>query len=364
MALVSIGPTHWPTQPINVLPSFANLTIDAADEVAAFVFRVWRAGTVTRLHFRTGTVTTGATVDVRLETVGADGLGTGTLFGTNTNVAHVIADANDNVWHRTAALTGSATVAVGDLVAVVIVNPTVSAGNLIISAGTNTALYGGVAPYSLSPTRATKSVSAPICALEYDDGVLRGPLACIPMHTTTTNLTLNTGTNPDEAAAYLTLPFPCRVIGWWGNIAVAAGADYRVSLYEDGNTTPLLTKDYDGDQVAAAGIGGQEQPFGSALELDAGIYRLGLVPLTANSLTARYWEVSSAHPTLLDTISGGADCHYSSRNRSGTTDPDAAAWAQTANRRMMLGLLIDQIDDGAGAGGGLADSVFGGAVVR
>lgn len=347
MALVDSGPSYFPVQPPGN-PAVTNLTLDAADEVAAYVFAAPRAGNVTRLHFRTATVTTGATMDVRLETVGADGLGTGTLLGANTNVAHVLANTDDNLWIRTAALTAAAAVTFGQLLALVIVNPTVSPGTLNIAGGLATAIFTGIAPYSLNPTRANRSQVIPLCALEYDDGVILAPVACNPVATIPTNLALNTGTNPDEAAAYLTVPTACRVIGWYGMLGLAAGADYRVSLYANGNNTPLLTRDYDGDVTGiVTNIFGAERLFSSKLELTAGIYRLGVVPLTANSVTVRYWEVAAAHPTLLNSLSGGAGVHYSQRNRSGISDPDAAAWTEITNRRLMLGLIIDQIEGGS-----------------
>ena len=63
-----------------------NRTSEAANEQAAGVFQAPFTGTIDKVIFATGTVATGGTVDVRLETVSiANGDPTGTLLGTNSN---------------------------------------------------------------------------------------------------------------------------------------------------------------------------------------------------------------------------------------------------------------------------------------
>jgi hypothetical protein len=101
----------------DVVPIFVN-----AGEYA-YIFRAPKTGTITKVGFRTVTVITGATVDVRLETVSAtDGHPTGSLVGTNANASQVIADTNDNVFF-TVTLTAGASVTAGDVLAVVVVAP-------------------------------------------------------------------------------------------------------------------------------------------------------------------------------------------------------------------------------------------------
>lgn len=354
MSLVNIGPTPWPFVFPSESVSLANILLDAGDEVASAAIRIPRDGTIVRAHFRTNTVTTGATVDVRMETV-VNGEPSGTLFGTNTNIAKVIADGDDNVWHRTDALTGSATVVAGDLVALSVVNPSVSPGTLNIAGSSNAAFSGRVGwPHCFGPTRATKiNDQNPVCALEYDDGSFAIPTGSFPIYTAVTAVALNTGTNPDEAAVYFTALGKMRVIGWQAAMALAADANYRVNLYENGNNTPLLTKEYDGDAKSTTSARHVSELFDDVYTLTSGtIYRLGFVPLTANSVTMRYIEVNSSYPLLLDEVSGRSTMHYSSRNRAGTTDPDTEAWSQVANRRLLAGLIIDQVDDGAGGGDG------------
>lgn len=358
-----VGPYHWP--PAATSPSgaaFSNLTLDAADEIAAGVFvaniPAGASKTAVRVHFLTGTVTTGATVDVRLETVNTSGQPSGTLFGTNTNVSHVIANGDDNVWLRTAALTGSATITRGDKIAVVVVNPSSSFGNLVLpTAGVVYQAVRGM-PSAFSPNRTTRVDQAtPLaCAIEFDDGTFMVPDGSYPMNAMAT-VSANTGTNPDELAMYWTEAAKRTVRGWHASLSAAAGADFRVSLYEGSSNTPVLTKDYDGDLFSTT-LRFQEAPWDTDYTLTPGtVYRLGFLPLTANSIGMRYWECHSSYLALLDAVAGGQALHYSARNRSGTTDPDAAAWSQTTNRRLFAGVTVTHGDDGAGGGSSNAKSL-------
>lgn len=90
MALQSI--THgypFPAPPLTAAgaPSLGNYLLDANGEKAALVFAATAAKAIRKIHFRTGTVTTGDTVDCRVETVdtAANGDPTGTLHTTNSN---------------------------------------------------------------------------------------------------------------------------------------------------------------------------------------------------------------------------------------------------------------------------------------
>jgi hypothetical protein len=355
MTMVDIGVMPWPSPPTGSLPSFASILLDAADEAAASIIRIPRAGTIVRGHFRTGTVTTGGTgdIDIRAETV-SNGQATGTLFGANTNINHDLTDGDDNTWIRSAAFTSSFAVALGDQVALAVVNPSSNFGNfnVVTSSMTSLIVSPGVS-HAFGPTRATKiDLAAPIMALEYDDGSFAIPAGCFPMHTAATALALTTSSNPDEAALYFTALAKMRVVGWWMAAALNAGADYRVNLYENGNDTPLLSADYDGDHTSSTGSRTYVELFDDAYTLTAGtVYRLGFLATTANQVALRYWEVSSSYLNLLDCVSGKKTTYYSARNRSGTSDPDAAAWSETTNRRLIAGLLVDQIDDGTGGGG-------------
>lgn len=337
--------------PLSLMASAANAVsdlIDAADEVACFIMAV-KAGNIVAVHWPTATVTTGGTLDVRLETVDtANGQPSGTLWGTTTNGAQVVVSTDDNVWFRTA-LTLAAAVNAGDIVAVVIANPTVSFANMNIKEGL--AIYSGSLrlPYGANPLRSNLNIAPPAIHLEYDDGSLLAAPNVIPF--ARTGLALNTGTNPDEAALLFTPAFPGRVVGWEAVLTVAASADYRVALYASGNNTPLLTKSMDADVKAAATAGVYGAFFTGTQVLTVGtIYRLAIVPTTANSVTIQYFDGPTAASI---TNFFGNTVGYSARNRSGTSDPDSAAWSDTTTRVPAIVPIIDQLDNGTGAGGGV-----------
>ena len=114
----------WPSS-VSGLPNIGGVayTLDAGSEKAAVIDSAVAAKSIRKVRFRTGTVTTGATLDIRIETLDASGDPSGTLWAANTNVSHVLNATDDNVWLVTGALTADATLAVGDKYAIVIVNP-------------------------------------------------------------------------------------------------------------------------------------------------------------------------------------------------------------------------------------------------
>lgn len=150
-------------------PSFQDLLIDAASEKAASIVRAGKTGTIDKVGFKTRTVTTGDTVDVRLETVDlATGNPSGTLLGTNSNGSQVIGDADDNTWFTTALTTGVA-VTKGDLFAVVIVNGSVP-GNMNIAAfNWNRSLFPYALLFTTVWTRPGTNRGSNF-SFEYDDG--------------------------------------------------------------------------------------------------------------------------------------------------------------------------------------------------
>jgi len=87
-SLVDVGEMSWPVPYVSGPDTAGNRIIDAAGEKVAFIFEAPKTGTIDRLLFRTLGVTSGATVDVRLETIDAsNGHPSGTLWGTDTNGA-------------------------------------------------------------------------------------------------------------------------------------------------------------------------------------------------------------------------------------------------------------------------------------
>lgn len=360
MALVSTPGLYFPQPLFSSAVGPAGL-IDAADEMAYGVYIAPKTGNIRNIHFRTGTVTTGGTgdIDIRIETVNTSGEPSGTLWGTNTNIAYNLLDTDDNSTIRTANLTASAAVNKGDPFAVVLKNPTVNFGNFNILKGFSglDAVVGF--PFAGGPLSTNKTDQRkPPFLIEYDDSTIYNPTGGLVGAFGVVSVTINTGTDPNEVALYFTAPASMRVTGWIAMFTLIAGQSYRISLYESGNNTPLLTNDYDTDLgVGAAGVRIYSAYFSSTYTLVKNtVYRLAVLPLTASSLVLQ--RLTALSNASFDSL-GLPGAQYSTRNRTSTTDPDTAAWTETSTQRLQISLEVDQIDDGTGSGGTVYHHIIG-----
>lgn len=348
MALQSFGGSVlWPPTGINITttPAFltTQYTIDAAGESAAAIFRVPKTGTISAVTFRTATVTTGATVDVRLETVDlATGFPSGTLWAANTNGAQAIADANDNVVFTTT-LTSGASVTQGDLIAMVIVTP--SGAMQITGWNTQNAVDF---PYGALFTASWASVAAvaPMAGMQYNDGSYAF-IPNIPVISTLTQTSYGTGTNPNHRALRFQVTAPCRVCGYW--VVGDLDGDCDVLLVADSwdgtNGNALARVSLDTNVRRVTGFGAQLGAFDTSVTLTANTtYRLVLKPTTATTISMSAYTVASA--AQLDQCGGNQQCYLSTANNPN----DATDWTDTTTTRPLMGLMIDQFDDGASAG--------------
>lgn len=353
MALTSFGGLlRWPEVGSDIITTIGFTTttylIDAADEKAAAILQAPKTGTISAITFRTGVVTTGATVDVRVETVDpATGDPTGTLFGTNTNGSQVIGNGDDQVLFTTT-LTAGASVTQGDLLAVVIVNPAGSPGNMqILTLSTNTISFGYF-PYGSLYTGSWAKIAAPppISGLQYNDGSY-GYIPSVVIAATTTTTSFNSGTNPNHRALRFQVTAPCRVRGCW--VAVDLDGDADVLLVADNwdgtNGAALARVSLDKDVRRAATPGAFFEMFPTSVTLAANTtYRLVLKPTSVTNIVAQAYTVAST--AQFDQNGGNQQCYLSTANNpTGSGD-----WSPTTTTRPFMGLLIDQFDDGASVG--------------
>lgn len=342
MGLTTIGTMYYPPIGWYTLPALGNaILLDAAAEKCAFVLRAPQAGNIRKIHFVTGTVTTGATVDVRIETVSAtNGDPTGTLWAANTNVAHTINNTDDNAWLTTAALTADATVAVGDLFAVVIVNDSGSPGNLNIMT-TNSWSFSAL-PYTDHYTASwSKSSGAggPIVVLEYSDGTTPRIPGVDPFYAVT-NATSSSATL--YRGMEITMPFTCRAIGFWTFAKPAASSSYTFKLFDADGTTALATNVLDSDQYANFYYV-LRIPFAAAVTLKAGSkYWLAGTSDGANNLRLEYVDYATSA-----ILANCAPCGVASWSQA-TSPTGTGDWTNTATRQPAMGLIIDQIDVSSG----------------
>jgi hypothetical protein len=305
-------------------------------------------------------VTTGATLDVRLETVNATtGMPSGTLYGTNTNGSHAVLDANDTVVHTTQ-LTADAAATQGDLVAVVFVNPSASFGNMQISCNSAQMEVQNF-PYNASFAASwSKGVTLgpPMFALEYDDGTY-APIAGVhPPATAITASTVNTGTTPDVFGVRFRFAFAVRVRGCyvWMNGGGNPAVRLVSSAYHQANATGILAPcDTDGD-VRQQGIADiHHLMFPSSVDLSANTdYRLIVEPTTATSMV--FYDFTVGALAQLDAWPGGRNFHLSTA-KDPTGDGDWTNYNSGTFRMPYIGLLIDAIDAGSAGGGSIFGSV-------
>lgn len=253
-AYAGIGKFLWPN-PCGLPTNAASTqTMTAATDAVASRFSCPKTGNIDRVYWRTGTVTTGCTLDVRLETVGSDGYPSGTLAGTNANASRVVANTDDNVWFETT-LTTPLAVTEGQMLYMVfrVASGTPSL-NLARPNGIDLIPDGAMSIRYASSVWGTKQV--PLHAgVRYDDGTYPD----VWMHSafvgspSATNVTAST--NPDEYGAKLTLPFGAQILGiWCRGASTASSSTFNANLYNSDGSVLLAQQSFEAYNVRAAGI--------------------------------------------------------------------------------------------------------------
>jgi len=312
--------------------SLSTKTLDASTDKLAYVFQIPKSGNVTKIGFRTSTVTVADTLKITLQTVDSSGNPTGTLYGGSALVTQ--AAPASNTWYEVTLGTPAAAIQ-GDVVAAVIEFNSYVAGNLQITIHAD----GPKFPFINQNDAAAWAHQSGgiIMSLGYDDGSY-GMNNTLPI-TAFTSQAYNSGSTPDERALKFSIPVTCRVCGASINIATAAGANFDVVLYDTDGTTVLASVSMDGDVKGGTAMNRMVVYFPTPVTLTAGAsYRLSVKPTTANSVTVIEMTVNNA--AYLEAIPGGTTCILSTRT-------DAGAWSDTTTIRPKQGLIIDQLDDGS-----------------
>ena len=323
-----------------------NTLIDAAGEKACAVFVVPKSGNIDRVGFLTRTVTTSETLRVGLETVDSSYLPTGTQYGGSA-VGTQVAPAANSFYEVTLATPAAAVI--GDIIAAV-VQFDAAIGNLQIGnwdgfGGAQLAAIPFVAQYTGGAW--SKLGSTPGLSIRYDDGTYEfvGAVPFKPRN----DVFFQSGSTPDERGNIVRLPVQMRA--WGVQFGTGSANDFDIVLYDSDGSTVLRSLSFAGAQIP--GINGRTHwvPFASPVTLNADTdYRLTFKPTVTSNLNIREVEVITS--AMLDMLPGGSAIHKTSRT-------DAGAWTQDTLRRVWaLGLVVDQIHDGSGGGGGI-NSVWG-----
>lgn len=337
MALQTIKPILLPNAPHFNNWDWGPVLIDAAGEKVGFVIEVPKTGIIAKIGFMTNTVVTAQTLRVSLQTVGAtDGNPTGTLYGGST--AGTQASPASNTFYLVTLGTG-ASATIGDVISAVI-EFDATVGNLYIN-GLYThqgSGFGVQFPYTRSFTTVwgIEGNSIPVLAIEYSDGTYEYVGGAYPL-AATFNTAFNSGSTPDERALKMNLPFACRAIGfWWYGITDLGDCD--IVLYQ-GTTaleTRTLDKDFKGNNIQ----GWYKRRFPASRILTSNTdYYLSIKPTSTSNVTSFEATVNAA--AMMDQFELGQKLTFASRT-------DAGAWSADTLRRPLIGLIIDQLDDGAG----------------
>lgn len=346
MTLVSLpSPIAWPGL-IGLAtnqPAFGGVTtVSSAGHYHAYIFCAKEDMTISHVSFRAGTATGSPTIEVRIETVDASGLPSGTLWATDTNGTTGTISTNTNVLQ---ALTASASITKGQLFCVML--KYASGTSQVISQLSTFMLpigHGGLT-YQVantgSPTKSALTTSLACIGLGSSSTTFYQVPGAIPVSGVGGGTFNNT--NSAKRGLRFTIPMNCRAIGMrWYN--ANASGNYNAVLFSDaGSELSSSSTAFDGDYNAASNNGPLTVYFDNTVTLTAGTtYRIAIEPSSATNVNVSTITLPSAD--YRGATPAGTTAHY--------TTFATATWTDTATDQVpMMDLLIDQIDDGAGTGG-------------
>ncbi len=350
MALVTLpgGPILWPYFPFHGLALFsATFALTAVGHKIASIFKVPRTGNIVAVSFATAFTSTGApTVTAAIKALDAAYDPTATNYGGSTPSLASPALSTNTAYEL--ALQGAAAAAAGDYVAALL---ELASGTQIDIRGVGLDDNGSVGfPFAdhFTAAWARTTGSCPPIAIKYDDGTYEY-IGSNPAAPHLNAFAFNNGSAPNERARKLPVPFKGRASGLWAMAVIAAAAD--LILYD--GTTPLRTIAMASARRAGTGQAMYAEFFGqdkaSYPTLDSlGSYRVGLKPTSVSDVSLYYEQY--VNNAVLGGLAGGITSHHS--GRSGGAWDDATAGYNTIVP--VMGVMIDQLDDGVGGGGGQA----------
>ena len=362
---------EFPTR--NVLTTGTGLTnvvvtISANGDYAAMVFVAESAITAKKIGFRTGTVTvSGKTIEYSIQTVGADGLPTGTtvVSGTTTTAP------TSNTWNEFT-FTGTGSLSKGTLYAVVVKASDASwSGNLPIRTQVS-GVEAGVVPYSVA--KEAGGAAAPVSNRNMEtfyvvDNDGSPKVYGWPFDTDTTTVAI--GINPDEAGMQFLIPTTVCSTYRVSGIRVATNTTLNASApnlgiaiynWNNGNYEAALETNSFPNRAQAlstAALGQYEYYFDSPPTLATGnkyvvsLYTTDPAFTTVALTTVRGMDVSDTLKPAMWDNTNGYEWNYVSRAL--TTDN----WTTTANRVLSISLIIEILSLPGGGGSTAANPLVG-----
>lgn len=325
--------------------STSYVALNVASDKVGWVFQVPKTGDIRKWCFATYTVNTGATMDVRAETVSTStGYPSGTLWGTTTNGAQVILDSDDNAGFCTQ-FTADASVTRGQYIGMVVANPGTSYGNMVIPVFGDDLIE---VPYMCKHDGAawvTKYQYGALGAAEYSDGSYEPVWGMLPIKAVNT-VSFNSGSATKVRGLRFKLPFPATITGVTFNVDMSGLGDFIAEFYDSDATTVLTSATFDADlTVRSTSASSLQLIFDAAVNLVKDVwYRVAIKPTSVTNIKLADFDVQTA--AMMDAASGGQNFHYTS---SAVTAPTGEAdWSNTTTKRPFLYLLFRGFDAGTG----------------
>ena len=336
----------WPNiVRVNSTPSITGTgSQSAAGHYYATVFKAKTAMTISHVGGYIQAVSGSPTCDVRVETVDATtGLPTGTLWNSGTtNDSNLLSGTLTTGW-LLSALTHSASISLGDYVAIVF---RYNSGTSYNVGKLASFVLQATFPYDIVNTASTtkSALTGSLLALGNSATTFYTITNCL-VASAVTNTTFN-NTNSQAQGARFQVPFKCRCIGLkWFNNSQGSQGDFNAAIYDDAGTELSSSSTaFDKDIVTASAAGGLYLPFDSPVTLSpATWYRAAIEPTSATNVAMSHLTLPSLD--YRSAMPGGTNFFYVTRT-SGT-------WTDTQTDHVpLIDLMIDQLDDGVSTSGG------------
>lgn len=356
MTLVTLSrPIAWP----GICGSYDNgmfitntASLTSAGHYVAYVMAAQQDMVVSHVGIRFSNNAGSPTSTITIETVDATtGLPTGTLWSTNTTVTTGTITANTYVL---SALTASATITKGQVFCVKVALASGTNQSISCLSGQSTFARFNNLPYVVNntgtPTVGVWQNFIATLSLGSSATTLYQLEACMPVTSAADNNFNNTSSA--KRGLLFTPPMKCRAIGarW---ISLTGAGNFNLVLCDNsGAELSSSSTAYDGDYSAKSNNGAYIHGyFDNTVTLTAGTpYRLLLEPSSATNINLSTITLASAN------YRGGTAAGTAAQYTAFTGSYDDS---QTTVIPVM-DLLIDQIDDGTGSGGGGVVGVIGG----
>jgi hypothetical protein len=356
MTAVTSGSVLYPAPfSLNQGPNFTSQLINAAGEKVAAHVRFPKSGTITHIGIMTGTVTTSQSLDIRIETIGtATGDPTGTLYAASAT--GTIASPASDTWYDVP-INGGTGISVSAFdEAAIVTQFTSTVGDLSIacmrplSSRTSTVHFW----YDAGAGWVKPSDYFGNAAVRYSGGVYHPivGLTCLTSRPSYYDTT--------ERGVRFRLPFPATLKGLFGTPFrwASDSADFDINIYADATApggTPLASYSYEASIRSTSNwyIGQFMNVFEQALAANTW-YRLAIEPTGGSNVGWYAGEVNAA--AILGQFLGVTDFYL-------TEDDGAGGWTNTTTRVPFMQLVFNELDDGAGGGGGLAVPPIGGGLI-